>query len=138
MLVETVLGHPGTGTMFAAVLAAQAAKPASVPASAFPPPGPETTQKPEYPQKSYEAKFAANAPVLDGKLDDAAWAAAPWTDDFVDIQGPKLPAPRYRTRAKMLWDEQCLYIGAELTEPHVWSTLKKHDEIVFHIQDGFD
>ena len=82
----------------------------------FPPPGPETTQKPEYPQKSYEAKFAANAPVLDGKLDDAAWAAAPWTDDFVDIQGPKLPAPRYRTRAKMLWDAEYFYIAAELEE----------------------
>lgn len=121
--------------LVAAVLAAQAAKPAADPAPAFPPPGPETTQKPEYPQKSYEARFAATAPVLDGKLDDAAWAAAPWTDDFVDIQGPKLPAPRYRTRAKMLWDAEFFYIAAEMQEPHVWATLRKHDEIVFHDND---
>ncbi len=104
-------------------------------APTFPPAGDATTQKPEYRQKSYEAKFVTTAPTLDGKLDDAAWASAPWSDDFVDIQGPKLPKPRYRTRAKMLWDDTYLYIAAELSDPHVWGTLTKHDEIVFHDND---
>ena len=58
---------------------------------------------------------------IDGRLTDPAWSAAPWTDDFVDIEGDLKPAPRYRTRVKMLWDDEYLYIGAELEEPHVWA-----------------
>ena len=66
--------------------------------------------------------YKAESPILiDGKLDESSWAKAEWTDDFVDIEGPVKPAPRFRTRAKMLWDENCLYILAELTEPNVWS-----------------
>jgi hypothetical protein len=73
--------------------------------------------------------------VIDGRLDDAAWKAAPWTDDFVDIEGGTRPTPRYRTRVKMLWDERCLYIGATLDEPHVWATLREHDSVIFRDND---
>ncbi len=107
----------------------------SAPAEFTPPPGDATPQKPLFAPKSYEARFAKDAPKLDGKLDDAAWATAPWTDDFLDIQGPALPTPRYRTRAKMLWDSQYFYIAAELKDPHVWATLKNHDDIVFRDND---
>jgi hypothetical protein len=84
---------------------------------------------------SYRAPYAAARPTMTGLLESGAWAAAPWTEDFADIEGSRKPVPAYRTRAKMLWDEKFLYIGAELTEPHVWSTLGKHDEIVFHDND---
>jgi hypothetical protein len=84
---------------------------------------------------SYRAPYAVARPAMTGLLESGAWAAAPWTEDFADIEGARKPVPAYRTRAKMLWDEKFLYIGAELTEPHVWSTLKKHDEIVFHDND---
>src|SRR5262245_31385090 len=73
--------------------------------------------------------------VLDGKLDDEAWQAAPWTDDFVDIEGDKKPKPRFRTRVKMLWDDDCLYIAAEMEEPHVWATLTQHDSVIFRDND---
>lgn len=80
--------------------------------------------------------YRAPAPlVLDGKLDDAAWRVAPWSEDFTDIEGDRRPAPRLRTRVKMLWDDQCLYIGAELEEPHVWATLTRHDSVIFHDND---
>jgi hypothetical protein len=78
----------------------------------------------------------AQGPIaIDGKLDDPAWQAAPWTDAFVDIEGDRRPAPRFRTRAKMVWDDECLYIAAELEEPHVWATLTHHDDIIFHDND---
>ena len=78
----------------------------------------------------------AKAPLaIDGKLDDDAWAQAPWTSDFVDIQGPSKPAPRFRTRAKMLWDDNYLYIGAEIEEPDVWTTLTNHDSVIFEDPD---
>ncbi len=69
--------------------------------------------------------------VIDGKLDDEAWAAAPWCDSFVDIMGSTKPKPRFKTRMKMLWDDENLYIAAELEEPHVWATLTKHDSMIF-------
>ncbi len=72
---------------------------------------------------------------IDGKLDENAWLQVPWTDDFVDIEGAKKPAPRFRTRAKMLWDDQYFYIGAELEEPHVWATLTIHDAVIFNDND---
>ena len=59
----------------------------------------------------------------------------PWTTDFVDIQGGAKPTPRFRTRAKLLWDDDYLYIAAELEEPHVWATLTQHDSVIFQDPD---
>lgn len=86
----------------------------------------------------YECKRAAAPIRIDGRLDDAAWSNAEWTDSFVDIRGakyPKQPPPRFRTRAKMLWDDRYLYIGAELDEPHLRATLTEHDSVIFHDND---
>jgi hypothetical protein len=80
--------------------------------------------------------YRARAPItVDGKADEASWADAPWTDDFVDIEGSAKSAPRFRTRAKMLWDDQYLYVFAELEEPHVWGTLRKKNDIIFYDND---
>jgi hypothetical protein len=72
---------------------------------------------------------------LDGALSKPAWVRAPWTEDFLDIQGPDHPKPRFRTRAKLLWDDHCLYIGAELEEPDVWATITQRDAVIFHDND---
>jgi len=78
----------------------------------------------------------ATAPIaIDGKLDDPAWAAAPWSDAFVDIEGDAKPRPRLKTRMKMLWDDRCLYIAAELEEPHLWATITQHDAVIFQDHD---
>jgi len=78
---------------------------------------------------------AASKIRIDGKLDDAAWKRAPWTDWFVDIRGAGWPKPRFRTRAKMLWDDDYLYVGAQLEEPDVWGTLTQHDSVIFRDND---
>jgi predicted esterase len=85
--------------------------------------------------RGYLCRHTATPIVIDGKLDDAAWADAPWTADFVDIQGQSMPKPRFRTRAKLLWDDDYLYIAAELEEPHVWATLTQHDSVIFEDPD---
>jgi Carbohydrate family 9 binding domain-like len=85
--------------------------------------------------KGYVCGRAASPPRIDGKLDDAAWNEAPWTDPFVDIEGDRRPRPRYRTRVKMLWDENYFYVAAEMEEPHVWATLKEHDSVIFQDND---
>ena len=79
----------------------------------------------------YVVRHTATPIKIDGRLDDAAWADAPWMSDFVDIEGDAKPKPRFRTRAKMLWDDNYLYIAAKLEEPHVWGTLTKHDSVIF-------
>jgi hypothetical protein len=85
--------------------------------------------------RGYVCYRAPSAITIDGKLDDPAWAAAPWTADFVDIEGDAKPKPRFRTRVKMLWDDTALYVAAELEEPHVWATLTEHDSVVFKDPD---
>src|SRR6266436_1053017 len=50
--------------------------------------------------RGYLCRHAAAPIKIDGLLDDAAWGNAPWTGDFVDIQGDGKSKPRFRTRAK--------------------------------------
>ncbi|MBV8390337.1 MAG: carbohydrate-binding family 9-like protein, partial [Mucilaginibacter sp.] len=79
--------------------------------------------------------YTDHPPVIDGNINKLVWQQVSWSKEFVDIEGRDKPKPRYATRVKMLWDDSCLYIAAQLTEPQVWATLKKHDEIVFHDND---
>jgi hypothetical protein len=72
---------------------------------------------------------------VDGRLDPDEWAAAPFTEDFTDIRGPDGPAPRFRTRAKLVWDDRFLYVAAELEEPDLWATYTRRDSVIYHEHD---
>lgn len=85
--------------------------------------------------REYHAPPAVSPPVIDGSLDDAVWREAPWTEPFVDIRGPDWPDPYLGTRAKIVWDERFLYVGAELEEPHLWATLADRDAILYREHD---
>ena len=113
------------------------------PTASKPKPQPQPTVKPKEraaatahaPPKGYVC-YQTPAPIqIDGRLDDEAWGRAPWTDSFVDISGNPALAPRFQTRARMLWDRNYLYVGALLEEPHIWGTLLQHDSIIFHDND---
>jgi len=73
--------------------------------------------------------------VIDGKMNEPIWQHAEWTKDFVDIEGDLKPKPRFRTRVRMLWDDQYFYVFADMEEPDVWATLKKRDSIIFYDND---
>ncbi|OMP78759.1 carbohydrate-binding family 9-like protein [[Flexibacter] sp. ATCC 35208] len=80
--------------------------------------------------------YQTTTPIkLDGKPDEAAWQKAEWSQDFTDIEGDKQPAPAMRTRLKMLWDQDHLYILAELEDANIWATLHQHDTIIYHDND---
>lgn len=85
--------------------------------------------------RGYVCGRTATPIQIDGRLDEPAWQQAPWTEEFLDIQGDSLPKPRFRTRARMVWDDQSLYIAAQLDEPHVWGTLTRHDAVIFQDND---
>ncbi|MGN7454256.1 carbohydrate-binding family 9-like protein [Paenibacillus pasadenensis] len=89
----------------------------------------------KYEPKSYRCERASGPLELDGRLDKPFWAAAAWTDDFVDIEGDRRPRPAKRTRAKMLWDDECFYVGAELEDDEIWATLTERDSVIFQDND---
>lgn len=85
--------------------------------------------------KHYICKRAKEKPVLDGSLDKSFWKDAPWSDDFVDIEGGIRPVPPKKTRVKMLWDDECLYFGVEMEEDQIWATLTERDCVIFYDND---
>lgn len=82
--------------------------------------------------RHYVAYRATDTLTFDGRLDEPCWLHAPWTEDFADIGGFHMPEPLHRTRAKILWDDDFLYVGAELEEPHIWATYTKNESVIFH------
>lgn len=85
--------------------------------------------------RGYVCYRAQEPPVVDGRLDEPAWRAAPPTEPFVDIEGGVRPPPRFATRARMLWDDRCLYVGAEMVEPDVSGSITARDAVIFKDND---
>lgn len=87
------------------------------------------------PVRNYVAYQSVHPVVIDGKGDEFSWEQAAWIVDFEDIEGPQKPKPLHPTKVKMLWDSRCLYVLAELEEPHIWAYYDQHDQIVYHEND---
>lgn len=78
--------------------------------------------------KTYVVAKASDTPKIDGKA-DKIWDNAPFTNQFIDIEGTK--DVKFETRVKMLWDETFLYVYAELEEPHIWGDITQRDAIIY-------
>lgn len=87
------------------------------------------------PSKGYSAPFTAKPPLIDGHITDAVWQLTSWSEPFVDIEGAQKPLPFLNTRVKMLWNDSCLFIAAQLEEPRVWGSLTHRDAIVYYDND---
>lgn len=85
--------------------------------------------------EGYVCLRTADSIRIDGRIDEASWQNAGTTASFTDISGEGFPAPRFNTRARMLWDDNYLYIAAEMEEPHVWANLQQRDTIVYYDND---
>ena len=74
---------------------------------------------------TYRAPRATAAPVIDGRLDDAAWESAPETEAFVStVTGaPGDPA----ATARITWDDEALYVAFDVADPYLRSTLEGRD-----------
>lgn len=80
--------------------------------------------------------YRTNTPIkVDGRLNEPIWNKTEWTNYFSDIEGKLKPVPRFKTRAKMLWDNKYLYIAVEIEEPHLWGTIKQRDAVIFYDND---
>lgn len=68
---------------------------------------------------------------LDGDLSKSFWQTGEWLDDFHDIEGDAFPRPWKHTRVKVLWDEEAIYVGAELEDDTIWATVRNRDELIY-------
>ena len=74
---------------------------------------------------------------LTGDITKDFWKTGEWIDDFHDIEGDTLPKPWKYTRVKLLWDEEALYIAAELLDDTIWATVMNRDELIY-IDNDFE
>ncbi len=63
---------------------------------------------------SYDIQHTRVAPALDGWLESPPWRGARWLDRFLAVE-TAAPGPK-STRAALLWDEHCLYLGVVCEE----------------------
>lgn len=73
----------------------------------------------------YRAARVAEAPAIDGRLDDAAWRDAPVTEAFVNTMTGAPADPR--TAARIAWDDAHLYVAFEVEDDFLACTLEGDD-----------
>ncbi|HEX5971060.1 MAG TPA: DUF5916 domain-containing protein [Gemmatimonadaceae bacterium] len=80
---------------------------------------------------SARAMRAEQAPVIDGREDDAVWRSIPATADFLEFQPAEGKAPRFRTEFKAAYDDRNLYVFVRAYDPHpdsIMTALTRRDE----------
>ena len=65
--------------------------------------------------------------VLDGRLDEPDWLAAPVASDFVQVRPDYVPTSRFPTEVRVLYDADNIYIGAFNRDSAGLSTLRLPD-----------
>src|SRR6478609_8047708 len=63
------------------------------------------------------AARASVAPVLDGRTNDAAWANAQVIDQFLQYEPNEGQESRFRTEARVTFDDRYLYVLARVYDP---------------------
>ncbi len=76
----------------------------------------------------YVCPKVTSAPIIDGSLDDPAWARSPAISLVSAVDGNPITKT---TTARMCWDDHCLYIAFECADTDIWGTYTKRDDEVF-------
>ena len=63
------------------------------------------------------ASRATIAPVLDARTDDPAWAQAPVIDQFLEYEPTEGAVPRFKTEARVTYDDKNLYVLVRMYDP---------------------
>lgn len=79
------------------------------------------------PRPTLQAAPVHGAIVLDGRLDEEAWAAAPATQDFPIVRPDYAPQAAHPTQVRVLYDERALYVGAEMRLPDGRNAIRVRD-----------
>ncbi len=68
--------------------------------------------------------------TIDGVLDEPVWAAAEQTENFV-ILGDNQNAASTTAWAKILWDENYLYVAFYCQDEYIWATYEDRDDPLY-------
>ena len=86
----------------------------------------------EMPPPMYVCQRTQESIVVDGVGEERSWKQAQRLSPLRDIEGAPV---KDDTLVKMLWDDDYLYVLAEMQECHLWATKKERDSIIFHDPD---
>ena len=75
---------------------------------------PATTAYAQFAGKSFGAVFTSTPPVVDGVLDDEVWEMAAVIEDFHEVEPNEYSPPKEKLRFRVLYDEENLYVAAEI------------------------
>ena len=92
------------------------------------------TPKPHKP-KQYVIYRTVDRIIVDGKMDESSWVNADWTNRFDHLLMVGYQKPFLSTRAKMLWDENNLYLAVELEEPNLLGHVIINDDEIYDDND---
>ncbi|MCY3555761.1 MAG: carbohydrate-binding family 9-like protein [Gemmatimonadetes bacterium] len=84
--------------------------------------------------KHYNACRTIGPIVVDGRLDEASWQHAVRSPRFEDLEEPGRPG-LFDTRAAVLWDDDCLYVGFWVEDPDVRATYTERDSMICEEND---
>src|SRR5512143_3782063 len=80
----------------------------------------------QQPVPRYEAHRAAAPLVIDGKLDDKAWAAAPAVELIFPWESQT--GAKQKTTVRLLWDDRYLYAGYECEDRDIVAVHTERDD----------
>ncbi len=107
-----------------------------VPSSTFPRWGKWIEADPEGlpPVLEYRCRRTLKAPTIDGKLDEAEWEGAAWSEPFGTLaRGDRVPL---ETKLALLWDERCLYAAFRVEDHDVRGRMSGfHDHVYMEDED---
>jgi hypothetical protein len=78
------------------------------------------------PVPRYEVKRVPAPPRIDGKLDDAAWVAAPAVT--LQFLWETQTGAKQLTRARLVWDAQALYVGFDADDTDITARYEQRDD----------
>ncbi len=81
---------------------------------------------------TYVCQRTEEPPVIDGRGDEAVWQRARKLSHLRDIEGAYTGN---ETEIRMLWDDENLYVLADIPEKNLWGTLTEHDSCIFRDPD---
>ena len=83
--------------------------------------------QPQAPMENYPCHFAGGAISIDGRLDEPAWGHAEAIAKFYPYQ-PEDAQQLSPTSARLLWDDDHLYLAFECEDEDIWSYSDKADD----------
>jgi hypothetical protein len=78
------------------------------------------------PVPRYEVKRTGARPAIDGRLDEAAWAAAPVA--LLQFLWESQTGPKQMTRVRLLWDAEALYVGFDADDADITAQFLERDD----------